>query len=181
MYLQILQPSQYQLGFLWQTGKITVAQEHYATALTQTIMAGLYPRIFAGGKKRRKGTVLSACAPGELHEIGLQMVTDLLEMEGWDTYYLGANLPVHQVCGELERRGAQLLCLSATILPHVPYLGQVISQVRQDANLAQVKVLVGGRPFKLVEDLWQQLGADGSAGDAQGAVRQAAAWQRSGQ
>jgi methanogenic corrinoid protein MtbC1 len=179
LYLDIFQPSQYRIGELWHLGKISVAQEHYVTALTQTIMTGLYPRLFAARGKRKKGVLVAACAPGELHEIGLRMVTDLLEMEGWDTYYLGANLPARGVREELIRLNADLVCLSATIIPHVPVLSEIISEIRLAPKLANLKVMVGGRPFNLAHNLWSQIGADGFALDASAAVSKAAALLRS--
>ena len=75
----------------WQMNRLTVAQEHYCTAATQMIMSQLYPYIFEG---ERNGRVLVAtCVAENLHEIGVRMVTDFFEMDGWDTFYLGANVP----------------------------------------------------------------------------------------
>ena len=48
IYLHVFQQSQLEIGRLWQTNRINVAQEHYCTACTQQIMAELYPRIFGG-------------------------------------------------------------------------------------------------------------------------------------
>jgi len=179
LYLEVFQPSQYRVGELWQLGKVSVAQEHYVTALTQTIMTGLYPQLFAERSKKAKGVLVAACAPGELHEIGLRMVTDLLEIEGWDTYYLGANLPARGVREELIRLNADLVCLSATIVPHVPVLSGIIAEIRSSPHLKNVKVMVGGRPFNLAKDLWSQVGADGCAMDASSAVLKAKALRRS--
>ena len=46
--------------------------------------------------------MVATCIGGELHEIGIRMVADFFEMEGWDTYYLGANTPADAVVAELS-------------------------------------------------------------------------------
>ena len=63
-----------------------MAQEHYCTAATQLIMSQLYPYIFTTGKNGR--VLVGTCVSGDLHEIGVRMVSDFFEMEGWDTFYL---------------------------------------------------------------------------------------------
>jgi len=55
--------------------EVSVAQEHYCTAATQLIMSQLYPHIFAGEKTER--TLIATCVAGDLHEIGIRMVSDL--------------------------------------------------------------------------------------------------------
>lgn len=91
IYLEVLQPVQREIGNLWQTNEVSVAQEHYCTAATQLIMGRLYPYLHLAPRNGKR--VVVACVGGELHEVGARMVADILEMEGWDSYYLGANTP----------------------------------------------------------------------------------------
>ena len=85
IYLHVFQPCQQEIGRLWQMNRISVAQEHFCTVVTQTIMSQLYPYIFATEKNGRR--LVATSVSGELHEIGMRMVADFLEMEGWTTYY----------------------------------------------------------------------------------------------
>jgi len=89
LYLKVSQRTQREVGRLWQLNRISVAQEHFCTGATQQIMAFLYPHLFRGGSKARR--VLVACVGKELHEIGARMVADFFELEGWDSYFIGAN------------------------------------------------------------------------------------------
>lgn len=168
IYLHVFQPSQWELGRLWQTNRVSVAQEHYCTAATQLIMSQLYPRVFSGG--RTGETVIAACVAGELHEIGLRMVSDLFEMEGWDTYYLGANTPRRSVVQALEERRPRILALSATITYHVCEVADFIAAVRGMEGGGDILVIVGGYPFNVDRELWRKVGSDGWAPDAEGAV-----------
>ncbi len=67
VYLDIFQATQYEIGRLWQTNQVNVAQEHYCTAATQLIMSQLYPLIFATEKNGHR--LVAACVGRELHEI----------------------------------------------------------------------------------------------------------------
>jgi methanogenic corrinoid protein MtbC1 len=168
LYLQVFQRTQYETGRLWQVNQISVAQEHYCTAATQLIMSLLYPYVFGGEKTR--GTLVATCISGDLHELGVRMVSDFFELDGWRTYYLGANMPTSAVVQAVAQRQADALAISATITYHVRAVESLIAVVRRTPECRGVKILVGGYPFKTAPDLWKIIGADGSASDAQDAV-----------
>jgi methanogenic corrinoid protein MtbC1 len=166
--LHVFQRSQYEIGRLWQTNRINVAQEHYCSAATQLIMSLLYPRIFSSEKCA--GTLVATCVSGDLHEIGARMVADFFEMDGWDSYYLGANTPTPAILEVLHERKPDLLAISANILYHVNSVRALISRIRGTPDLAALKVIVGGRPFNVDTGLWEKIGADGSVSDVQKAT-----------
>jgi methylmalonyl-CoA mutase cobalamin-binding domain/chain len=168
IYLHVFQPAQYEIGRLWQMNEISVAQEHYCTAATQLVMSQLYPHVFS--TERVGHRLVAACVGGELHEVGVRMVADFFEMEGWDTYYLGANAPAETIMEAVEERRADILGLSATMTFHVHLVTELIDQIRRSDAVPPVKILVGGYPFNTVPDLWRRVGADGCARDAQEAV-----------
>lgn len=167
IYLHVFAWSQQEIGRLWQMNEISVAQEHYCTAVTQSIMSQLYPHIFATEKSGR--TLVAASVGGNLHEIGIRIVTDMLEMDGWDTYYLGANTPAESVLDSIDRYNADLIAISATLTLQVSKVAALIERVRQHAP--NVNILVGGIPFNIDTQLWQRVGADGYAADARQALQ----------
>ncbi len=171
IYLHVFQPAQTEIGRLWQLNRISVAQEHYVTAATQFIMAQLYPYIFS---TERVGARLIAASVGdELHELGIRMVADFFEMAGWDTYYIGANTPTRDMLGAIGDYRPDVLAISATLTTHLSRVAEVIDAVRQMP--ASPVILVGGYPFNTSPELWQRLGADGTARNAQRAVQVATA------
>jgi len=105
LYLQVLQPALYEIGRRWQEAEISVAQEHLATATTQSLMARLAGR-FDDRAPRRDRRVLVACAEGELHSIGVRMVADFLEADGWDVLFVGALSPPAAVAERPPRSGS---------------------------------------------------------------------------
>lgn len=167
IYLDVFQRTQHEIGRRWQMNEMTVAEEHFCTAVTQLIMSQLYPRIFAAPRIGRR--LVAASIGGDLHEIGVRMVADFFEMAGWDTYYLGANTPLEGIVKTVEERHADALALSATMTYHMPSVIQVVHGVREQCG-AQTRILVGGYPFLVDSTLWQRIGADGFAADAAGAV-----------
>ncbi len=168
VYDNIFKVTQHEVGLLWQKNIITVAHEHYCTAATQSIMASLYPYIFTSEKKERK---MVACSiSGDMHEIGIRMLSDLFEIDGWDTYYMGANMPEANIISALVEQQPQLLAISVTMPFHIIKVHSLINKIRNNILLKNVKILVGGYPFMLSKDLWQKVGADACAPDAKEAI-----------
>jgi MerR family transcriptional regulator, light-induced transcriptional regulator len=167
VYSRIFQPVQYEIGRLWQTGKISVAQEHYATAVTQLAMAQLYPKIFETPKNGR--TMIATCPTGELHEIGVRMLADIFELSGWDTYFLGANTPDSSILNTIESQEPDIVAISATMTFHLSKVEKLIDYIRR-SNFEKTKIIVGGYVFKSVPNLWKEVGANGFAPDAEQAL-----------
>jgi methanogenic corrinoid protein MtbC1 len=170
--LDVVAPAQYELGRLWERGVVDVAQEHVATAVTQITMSSLHPLLVA--EPRLDDTLVAAAAPGDLHEVGLRIVTDLLQLHGWDTQYVGASCPVADVVEAVVTSEASLLLLGASMTAHLPALRTAIEQVRADPRCEDLTVLVGGDPFRHVPGLATWTGADLVATSARGAVEAAA-------
>ncbi len=160
IYIHVFEASQHEIGRLWQTNQITVAQEHFCTAATQLVMSQLYPYIFRSKKIGRR--LLAACAAGEMHEMGVRMVADFFEIEGWDTYYLGANTPTQSILDTIKELKPDVIALSASIPYNVAAISDLISIIRKSPEVSSIKILVGGRPFNLAPNLWKKIGADGS-------------------
>jgi len=168
IYEHIFQKTQYEVGALWQNNKISVAHEHYCTAATQLIMSSLYPRIFSMVKNGKK---LVACSVAdELHEIGIRMVSDFFEIEGWDTHYLGANMPDEHLILFLKEEKPDILAISVTLPLYIERAAKLIEKVREDKRTGNIKIMVGGYPFRIVPDLWKKIGADASSGSAKEAI-----------
>jgi len=165
LYLDVFQPAMREIGRLWQENRITVADEHLATAITQASMARLYQELFQASPE--PGPLLvAACADNERHELGLRMICDVLEMEGWDTVFLGASVPVEDLVEMVRVRRPQVVALSASIAPHVGRVREAIRAIRDVDAGPPPLIAVGGRAFMDDPDLAERLGADLTAKDA---------------
>ncbi len=168
LYLDVFQRTQQEIGYLWETDQINVAKEHYCTAATQMIMAQLYPYIFNENKRNRSAII--ACIGGELHELGARMVADFFEMDGWDTYYIGANTPIESLLRTIEEQRPDILGISVTMADNLPKLRELIKRIRTEIDVGQMKIMVGGRLFTFSPELWKEFDVDAFADSVESAV-----------
>ena len=169
VYLEVFQKTLHEIGRLWLSNQISVGTEHFCTAATQSIMSQLYPKIFSGNHNGL--SMVAACVGNELHEIGIRMVADFFEMDGWDTYYLGANTPVSAILSAIEKNQADILGLSASMPYHGGLMKETIDKVKNSTVGKDVRIIIGGNAVNKVKDRWQWFNADGYAPDAQQAIR----------
>jgi methanogenic corrinoid protein MtbC1 len=169
IYLHVFQAVQIEMGRLWQLNKVSVAQEHFTTAATQLIMSRLYPYIFS--QEKTGHVFVGGCVGDELHELGVRMISDFFELEGWDTYFLGANTPTEAIVSMLKEKKAHLIGIGVTISFHLSRVKEIIAAIRNDSDLDYVKILVGGYAFNQDTELWKKVRADGWAPNAVEAVK----------
>jgi methanogenic corrinoid protein MtbC1 len=168
VYIKLIQPTMYRIGELWRCGSLDVAHEYYATALVESILTRLEPRIFQG---HTGGTAMIAAAvEGEMHAIGARMVADFFEMDGWETCYLGANVPGSLIVAESIRRKAKLIALSANGRAVMPAVIRTVAAIQETEALEGALILVGGGLFNAWPNAVDASGADGYARDAPRAV-----------
>jgi methanogenic corrinoid protein MtbC1 len=162
IHLKVIQPAQYEIGRLWQENRISVAQEHLATAISQLALSHLYrhlPRDPSNGK-----VVMLSCVSGELHEVGARMASDFLEMAGFDVRFLGANVPTEHLVRMVQEQKPDLLALSVTMTYHLPALREAVEQVRPVAPT--LPIAVGGLAFSWTPGLGQELNVSFHGRDA---------------
>ena len=103
-----------QVGREWYQGQATVQQEHFSSALAKRRIESL---ILAAPPPTRTGRILAACPPGEQHTFGLLTLTYLLRRNGWETIYLGANVPLARLGEIIDTTRPALIVSSAYQLP----------------------------------------------------------------
>jgi methanogenic corrinoid protein MtbC1 len=161
-YQQVVTPAMYELGRLWERGAITVADEHLATALTHRVLAALRPPAFINAVFERDSArprAMLAAVEGEHHALGLRMSADLLEEAGYQTIYLGADVPTEALLRAIEALSPSLLGLSATMPASRVRLEDLVATVREEHP--RLALLIGGQASRsprigegtLVEDL----------------------------
>jgi methanogenic corrinoid protein MtbC1 len=164
LYADVFQDALYEVGRLWETNTITVAQEHMATAVTQYVMAHAFGTIESVAPSR--GVALMTGVPGELHHVGALMVSDMLEAHGWQVQFLGSNLPIAAILGAIADAKPHLLGISVTMPFNLHHATRLIAEAkRADSG---VRVVVGGAAFR--RDAWRGTGADDYATDVRSAV-----------
>jgi methanogenic corrinoid protein MtbC1 len=166
LHLHVIQVAQNEIGAMWQAGDATVAEEHLSSRIVEEVLFALRERMPQADAIKR--CMLAASVPGNLHDIGARMVGDHFEMHGWSVHFLGANVPAADIANAAAERQVDLVALSAGLALQVRATRDAIQAVR--ASSPDLPILVGGRPYVIVPDLWKDVGADGFAADPVQAV-----------
>jgi methanogenic corrinoid protein MtbC1 len=152
LFRELFTESLYEVGRRWETGRASVAQEHLATAITEELLALVFPVALAAAPPSRLvglPTALVACSANELHQVGGRIVADTLELAGWDTSFLGANTPIDGLAVLAARRKFDAVFISVATLDNLPGGLQAAAKVRAAAPAA--RVIVGGGAFQWAE------------------------------
>lgn len=178
VYVDELQPVMYRVGDLWAESKISISEEHMATAMVNRTVASTYEHFPMSPND--KGKVVVACATDEYHELGPRIVADLLELDGWDVTFLGANVPpddFHEMVRDIR---PSIVALSATVPHHLLTLRDMLKQINNDSDLEDTRTLVGGVAFSLAPEAADCLNIDAMAQDGKQAVTIAREWHKEG-
>lgn len=155
---RLFQPSLYDVGRLWQQNRISVAQEHLASTLTQTVLSQLFIRADFAAANGQKA--LFACVAGNTHALGLRIVSDAFELSGWTVQFLGADVPGEALLLQVDGWHPDVVCLSAAFVQQLPELRRVITEIRRTFLAHRPTVVVGGLATNEVKNIWRWLGAD---------------------
>lgn len=161
VYLDMLAPALEEIGERWEHGAVTVAQEHLATAVVASIMATLAPSLEREPAVRQR--IVLACTEGELHELGLRMLGDFLEGDGWEVLHLGALTPAKDLATFVAEAEPVAVGLSVTLTTHLEFARTTIAEIRERSG---AYILVGGGAFGGDAAVAREIGADGFAADA---------------
>jgi methanogenic corrinoid protein MtbC1 len=168
LYLKVLQAAQEELGRMWLLGEINVAEEHFATTTTRLVMAQLHAREVCRPSNGK--TLVAAAVAGNQHDLGIQVVADLFEIDGWRVIQLGSNAPADDLAQAVEFYAADLVALSISLATQLTALEETIAIVRASQRGAAVKILVGGCGMIGSAELAQSQGADDYASSGMDAL-----------
>jgi methanogenic corrinoid protein MtbC1 len=163
IYTGVLQPALYEVGRCWAVGDFSVADEHSATAVTQSVLGMLGPRMRTAPKDGRLAVVTGS--PEERHALGIQMVADFLENDGWEVLNLGASTPARDLARMADMERPDVVALSTATPAGLPGAAEAVQALL--ALEPRPLVVLGGQ-------LWQgraradagMLGADLVVDDA---------------
>lgn len=162
--VRIVQPALYAIGELWQHNRISIAQEHLASSISQTVLTDAYLRAEFAPPNGRKA--LLACVQGNHHALGLRMVSDALETRGWDCQCLGADMPLADLVRHVDAQRPDVLGLSVSLSQHLEVARATIEALRAELGSACPQVWIGGLATMGGDKAWRETRADGWSSDA---------------
>ena len=148
--IDLIQRGLAQIGDSWYRGKITVQQEHFASALALRRMEAL---LISTPAPTRPGRIIVACPPEEEHTFVPLMLSLLLRRRGWDVVYLGANVPLRSLESTLAAVRPSLVVLTAQQL----YTAASLLEMAEVLFHERVPVAFGGLVFTQTAELYQTI------------------------
>lgn len=161
----VVAAAQDEIGRLWQLNLVSIAQEHMATAIAHLALAALFERArpaAANGKK-----LVIACVEGELHDLPARLAGDLLELDGFEVRFLGANVPHDDLVATVREERPDLIGLSVTLSLHVASLREAVARLR---TVTIAPIAVGGQAIAWAPGLGRELDVF-TAGPSPDAIR----------
>jgi 5-methyltetrahydrofolate--homocysteine methyltransferase len=123
--------------------------------------------LLASGQSTSKGTVVIGTVKGDLHDIGKNLVSMMMEGAGFDVVDLGVDVDSEAFVKAASDKGADVIALSALLTTTMPSMETTVKAVKE-AGMS-VKTIIGGAP--VTQAFADQIGADGYSADAPGAVK----------
>lgn len=143
LYQDIIRHALYKVGKLWESNQISVATEHLATTIAESVLNELYETVIS--EQRLPLKVVVASVANEFHQVGQHMISHVFENQGWDTFMLGSNLPTNDLIGFIKQNKPDVLALSLTLYFNLPVLIDLLTVIEKTSP--DLKVLVGGQAF----------------------------------
>lgn len=162
--VRLIEAALINVGLKWQQNKISVAQEHLATATASTVMAMEFSALQlprANGK-----SIILACIEGNHHALGLKMIADAFELKGWNVNYLGADMPTRSLIDFVSKIKPDVVALSVSFSYQLVEARKVLNLIRSTASGESPHIIVGGLAVNRYPDLYEFIGADSTAKDA---------------
>jgi corrinoid protein of di/trimethylamine methyltransferase len=157
------------------SGKIFVPEMLVSAVTMKAGLEIVKPRL-SGDQSKARGTIIMATVKGDLHDIGKNLVSMMLEGAGFKVIDLGVDLSVEKLIDQINALQPQILGLSALLTTTMPEMQKVIGGLKAQGLREKVKVMVGGAPVDRA--FAEKIGADGYGGDAAEAVELARRFTR---
>ncbi len=157
------------VGELYSSGEYFLPDLILGGEAMKAALAVLEPALKASGQTREVlGTVVLGTVKGDIHEIGKSLVGSMLSASGFEVFDLGIDIDAGEFVVKALEHDADIVALSALLTTTMLHQREVIEHLAEAGLRDRVKVMVGGSP---VTQGWaEQIGADGFAEDAAGAV-----------
>ena len=141
IYLNLFQRSMYRIGKMWENNNCSIAAEHMASKITESLVDITIANIYC--KERLDNYAVITCVDKEFHEIGARMVAGFFETHGWNTIFLGSNTPPEELIDILKKQRPDILGISINFYMNIPRLINLLERIK--AVVPNQKIIIGGQ------------------------------------
>jgi methanogenic corrinoid protein MtbC1 len=153
------------VGVKFRENKVFVPQVLMSAKAMSTAMVHLKP-FFLSGEVKQKGTFIIGTVEGDLHDIGKNLVSMMVEGNGWKVVDLGTDVKAEKFIAALKEHENAFVGLSALLTTTMASMEKITKAIREE--LPNTKIAVGGAP--VTADFCEKIGADAYSADPQGLV-----------
>ncbi|MBW6536457.1 MAG: corrinoid protein [Mariniphaga sp.] len=153
------------VGIKFRENKVFVPQVLMSAKAMSTAMIHLKP-FFLSGEVKEKGTFIIGTVEGDLHDIGKNLVSMMVEGNGWKVVDLGTDVKADQFVAAMKEHQNAFVGLSALLTTTMVNMEKITKAIKE--AVPDAKVAVGGAP--VTHDFCQKIGADTYSPDPQGLV-----------
>ena len=153
------------IGVKFRENKVFVPQVLMSAKAMSTAMLHLKP-FFLSGDVKRKGTFIIGTVVGDLHDIGKNLVSMMVEGNGWEVVDLGTDVKAEKFVNSIKEHPGCAVGLSALLTTTMASMEEIVKGLK--AAVPETKILIGGAP--VTDEFRKRIGADFYSPDPQGAV-----------
>jgi methanogenic corrinoid protein MtbC1 len=153
------------IGVKFRENKVFVPQVLMSAKAMSTAMEHLKP-FFVSGHVKRKGVFVIGTVSGDLHDIGKNLVSMMVEGSGFEVVDLGTDVSSQKFVDAVKQHPGSYVGLSALLTTTMVNMEKIVSDIKKE--IPGTKVLIGGAPVS--DDFRQKINADFYSPDPQGAV-----------
>jgi methanogenic corrinoid protein MtbC1 len=160
-----LVPGMERVGVKFRENKVFVPQVLMSAKAMNAAMEHLKP-FFQSGEVERKGKFVIGTVAGDLHDIGKNLVSMMIEGSGWEVIDLGVDVSTEKLMETIKANPQCVVGLSALLTTTMNNMADTVKKIKEE--LPNQVILVGGAP--LTDEFRKEIGADFYSPDPQGAV-----------
>jgi methanogenic corrinoid protein MtbC1 len=143
-YESLLAPVMYNVGELWQAGRLNVATEHICSNAAHTLVKIINERVSRNPKENRKSPKILICTPeGEYHSLGCMVIESFLRSKGYSVSNIAPSVPSDSVIDFASKYDPDLIMISLTLPDNIGAANKLINKILE-SNLDVSRILVGG-------------------------------------
>jgi len=146
----------------------------YSGQILKAITELVKPKIAKEAEVKRLGKVVFGTVAGDIHDIGKDIVVFMLDINGFEVYDLGVDVPAQKFVEMIKETGAPIIGLSGFLELAFDSMKETIEAIKDAGLRDKVKVMIGGG--QITEEIKKYTGADALGKDAMEAVSCAKKW-----
>ena len=170
IFIECIEPTLVDVGERFSRLDIFLPELMNSASTVKAIQEALLPYLAGEPSQAKKGRIVICTVSGDLHDIGKNIVKTMLEVNGFELRDLGVDVSTNQVIRAAVEFEADIIALSALMLPSLPSMKDVIDILRENEKYkGRFKVMVGGGPVS--KEWTEKVGADAYGDNAIEAVK----------